>query len=126
LEPGSASTAALMNGQPKKPCRSNEASSASNSPTIRSARTGGVRGGLQLPRPGLVGVPQVRGDQVVLGSEVRIESGLGHPGFRDDLVHAHPAQPVPVEQAGGGLEDLLLGVGLADSGSHIRQTSPSD
>jgi hypothetical protein len=50
---------------------------------------------------------QVGDDQVVLGREVPVERHLGDADLSDDLLRAHRAQPLRVEQRGRGLDNAL-------------------
>src|SRR5690606_26362628 len=57
--------------------------------------------------PPLAPAPQVRGDEVVLGTEPVVERLLGHAGLVGDAVDADAADPTLVEQLARGGEDAL-------------------
>ena len=51
---------------------------------------------------------QAGDEQVLLGAEVGVHHGLGHPGPFRDLVHGRVVEPAPREHGDGGVEHLLF------------------
>ena len=75
---------------------------------------------LEPPEPPNRLAPAAAGEvgrhELVLGTEVDVEGGLGDARLRDDRVHADAADPVGVEETLGGLEDPYGGGRARDRG----------